>query len=183
MSLSVFPRLPRRASVVSIGSLAAVRVGVCLFVGVSSMLGACSKPPPIAIKTDRAQAGGHTAGGDKGNRLTAVSVDLVKQSHFVDETEALGTAKANESVDITAKTTNRIIAIRFREGQYVKPGDVLVEFDGAEARANDTVISAPFGGRVGLRAVSVGSMVTPGRHVFIGHRHRVPGVGRPVRKF
>lgn len=35
--------------------------------------------------------------------------------------------------------------------------------DAAQARVNDTVIRAPFSGRMGLRAVSVGSLVTPGQ--------------------
>lgn len=51
------------------------------------------------------------------------------------EIEAIGTALANESVEITSKTTNTITAIRFEEGQLVQRGAVLVEFDSAQARA------------------------------------------------
>ena len=51
------------------------------------------------------------------------------------EIEAIGTALANESVEITSKTTNTITAIRFTEGQFVKKGAVLVEFDSAQVRA------------------------------------------------
>lgn len=132
------------------------------------------------------------------------------------EIEALGTARANESVDVTAKVANQVTAVRFAEGQQVKRGDILVELDGAQARADlavaeaalaesrsqyvrsqelyttqvlsdsqieqieatykanearvaaararvgDTVIRAPFSGRVGLRRVSVGSLISPG---------------------
>jgi membrane fusion protein, multidrug efflux system len=132
------------------------------------------------------------------------------------ETEALGTARANESVDVTAKVSNLVTAVRFADGQQVRSGQVLVELDGKEARADlaaaeaaltesrsqykrsrelystrvlseaqleqieatlkgndarvaaararvaDTVIIAPFSGRVGLRRVSVGSLVSPG---------------------
>jgi membrane fusion protein (multidrug efflux system) len=155
--------------------------------------------------------------GAGGPRTTAVITATVTISEFIDETEALGTAKSNEAVDITAKSTNRVVAIRFREGEYVQQGAVIVELDGVEARANlaqaqaslrdtesqyqrsrelyetkvlsesdlikleanmltskaqvaaaesrvsDTVIRAPFAGRVGLRNVSVGSLVTPGQ--------------------
>jgi membrane fusion protein (multidrug efflux system) len=141
----------------------------------------------------------------------------VAATDFAYETEALGTAKANESLDVTAKITNRLVAFHFREGQQIQKDAVLVEFDGNEARAsvaaaeaalndgtrqanrsrelyqskmlplssfeqveatrltaqaqldaararlNDTVIKAPFPGRVGLRNVSVGSLVTPGQ--------------------
>jgi membrane fusion protein (multidrug efflux system) len=50
--------------------------------------------------------------------------------------EAVGTARANESVDVTSKATNTVVAIRFEEGDLVRRGDVLVELDSAEARAD-----------------------------------------------
>ena len=157
------------------------------------------------------------SGKSGGKRASPVITVTVASSVFTDETEALGTAKSNESVDITAKATNRVVAIHFREGEYVKKDAVIVELDGAEARANlaqaqaslrdtesqyqrsrelyqtkvlsesdliqleakmlsskaqvaaaesrlsDTIIRAPFAGRVGLRNVSVGSLVTPGQ--------------------
>ncbi len=130
--------------------------------------------------------------------------------------EAVGTARARESVDITSKTANLITAIAFREGSLVKEGQLLVELDGAAARAAlaeaeaaliesesqfkrsrnlytqqalstaqleqieatqkanqarvdaararlaDTGIRAGFDGRVGMRQVSVGSLINPG---------------------
>jgi membrane fusion protein (multidrug efflux system) len=50
--------------------------------------------------------------------------------------EAVGTARSNEAVEITSKSSNVIAAIRFREGELVKRGAVLVELDGAEASAS-----------------------------------------------
>jgi membrane fusion protein (multidrug efflux system) len=145
-----------------------------------------------------------------------VLVARVTKLPFAAEMEAIGTAHANEAVDITAKVSNRVTAIRFREGQQVKEGDVLVELDGEQARAtlaqteaalgdsrsqfnrsrelyqtkalseaqldqlqatlagnearvagarsqlNDTIVRAPFAGRVGLRNVSLGGLVSPG---------------------
>lgn len=52
------------------------------------------------------------------------------------EVEAVGTARAKESVDVTSKTTNTVVAIRFREGDTVRRGEVLVELDSAEVRAD-----------------------------------------------
>lgn len=49
--------------------------------------------------------------------------------------EAVGTARARESVDVTSKATNTVVAIRFKEGDVVRKGDVLVELDSAETRA------------------------------------------------
>ena len=147
--------------------------------------------------------------------LAVVAVP-VREARLTLEAEALGTARANESVDVTAKVSNLVTAIRFAEGQQVRRGQVLLELDGREAQAelaiaeaalgesrsqfdrsrelyttqvlseaqleqieatlkanearvafarsrlSDTVITAPFAGRVGLRRVSVGSLINPG---------------------
>ena len=50
--------------------------------------------------------------------------------------ETVGTARANESVDVTSKSSNTVTAIGFREGELVRRGQVLVELDGAQARAD-----------------------------------------------
>ncbi len=132
------------------------------------------------------------------------------------EIEAIGNAVANESAEITSKTVNTVTAIHFEEGQFVKRGRVLVEFDSAQAQADvaaaeaavaesrsqykrsqelletkvlsqaqmdqleatlktneaklaaakarleDTIIRAPFDGRMGFRRISVGGLVSPG---------------------
>jgi len=129
--------------------------------------------------------------------------------------EALGTAVANEAVEIRPQISETVVAIEFEEGQQVEAGDVLVELrnsqalaqvaaaravlvdsegkyrraermlesqlvaeselealrarrdadqaalDAAEARLAETVVRAPFAGRVGLRRVSLGSLVNP----------------------
>ena len=146
----------------------------------------------------------------------AVVTAPVEQLPLAVEIEAVGTARASEAVDITAKVANLVTSLRFDEGQRVARGQVLVELDGAQARADlaaaeaalkesqstwkrsqdlyarqalsesqleqieatlranearvasaearvaDTVIRAPFAGRVGLRRVSVGSLISPG---------------------
>lgn len=51
------------------------------------------------------------------------------------EIEAVGTARSNESVDVTSKASNTVAAIRFKEGEPVRRGEILVELDAAEARA------------------------------------------------
>lgn len=173
--------------------------------------------PPMGGRPQAAAPapGGRPGFGGPGGPVSVVTVAL-KREPFAQQMEAVGTARANEAVDITAKISNRVTAIRFREGQQVKAGDVLVEFDSEQARAglaeaeaalsdsrsqykrsrelfatqalseaqldqlqaalkanearvagaqsqlNDTIIRAPFAGRVGLRNVSVGSYVSPG---------------------
>jgi membrane fusion protein (multidrug efflux system) len=44
--------------------------------------------------------------------------------------------RANESVDITAKVADRVAVIHFEEGKKVSKGDVLVELDNEESRAD-----------------------------------------------
>ena len=133
--------------------------------------------------------------------------------------EAVGTALANEAVNITPKVSGIIGKITFKEGGRANKGDVLVELDATELNANleeqrvalrqaqrlydralalfnnrtvsraridelqaslegakarvranearlqDYIIRAPFSGRLGLRRVSVGALVTPGTEI------------------
>jgi membrane fusion protein (multidrug efflux system) len=130
--------------------------------------------------------------------------------------EAIGTAGANESVNVSSKTSNIVTAIHFSDGQAVRTGQILVELDraqasadlaaatadfvesqsqynrsrdlvetqvvsksqfeqlegtmkanagrvaAAQARLSDTYIRAPFSGHVGLRRVSLGTLISPG---------------------
>ncbi|MBW2232976.1 MAG: efflux RND transporter periplasmic adaptor subunit [Deltaproteobacteria bacterium] len=66
----------------------------------------------------------------------AVVVARVSEQPFPFTIEALGTARANESVEIRPLVSQRIVAIRFEEGQRVEAGRVLVELQSAEARAD-----------------------------------------------
>ncbi len=54
---------------------------------------------------------------------------------LVDEIEALGTAKANESVEIRPRISSLVTRILFEEGQFVEDGDLLVELENSEIRA------------------------------------------------
>ncbi|HEY7638385.1 MAG TPA: efflux RND transporter periplasmic adaptor subunit [Steroidobacteraceae bacterium] len=165
---------------------------------------------------NKASPGAGAANGQSGPQAVAVVTAHPAKKEFAHEVEALGTLRANESVDITAKVADRVAAIHFTEGQQVRKGEVLVELDNTEARADlaaaeaaasdsrsqykrsqelfqtkalseaqldqlhatllanearvaaarsrldDRVISAPFTGRVGLRNVSLGGLVSPG---------------------
>ena len=170
---------------------------------------------PAATKLGAGKGGPPAAGGAGGAPVGVIAVPA-RIERLALEIEALGTAKANESIDVTAKVSNLVAVVHFDEGQQVAKGAVLVELDGEQARADlaiaeaalkestsqykrsrelyttkvlsdaqieqieatfrsnearvasarsrlsDTVIRAPFAGRVGLRRVSVGSLVNPG---------------------
>lgn len=75
-------------------------------------------------------------------RQVAVLVWPVTRTLFADEVEALGTTRAAESVEITARVTNVITAIHFTEGEHVERGDPLVELESSEARADHAAAEA-----------------------------------------
>lgn len=87
-------------------------------------------------KAPSASGAGAPDGKGAGSRAVAVVTAHAIKKEFAYEVEALGTLRANESVDITAKVADRVAAIRFNEGQQVRKGDVLIELDNMEARAD-----------------------------------------------
>jgi membrane fusion protein (multidrug efflux system) len=126
--------LRQRLVVVSIvaGALAAVVVGLVLSLW---RAGDSAGPGGPAMTAGRAAgAAGH--GATPGKPPTAVIVGQAVRKQFPYELEALGTARANEAIDVTAKVSNTVTAIRFRDGQAVRRGAVLVELDGAQASAD-----------------------------------------------
>jgi membrane fusion protein (multidrug efflux system) len=158
------------------------------------------------------EASTNSSGGWGG--AAKVITQPVEMQLMADEIQALGTAGANESIDIQPRISSVIERIIFEEGQLVEYGELLVELENneivaglalakaslsesqslynrskslantkaisasnleellaqvrvdearveaAEARLDNTVIRAPFSGRVGLRRVSVGSFVS-----------------------
>ena len=148
-----------------------------------------------------------------GKDAPGVVVVQAKVKSFPLSAEALGNARANESVFIRPKITATLTEILFEEGQEVNAGDVLVKLDNLEQVADlaaaqaalvdseasfnrstelfrtnvvaksqllqdeakkiadeamvsvarkrlaDTIVRAPFAGRVGLRRVSLGSLL------------------------
>ncbi len=152
----------------------------------------------------------------QGRQAALVTVAPVAAREFVDVIEAVGTAKAKESIDLTAKSAETVGAVNFTDGQKVPAGFVVAEMtsreqsadlaamraelneankafgrmselsgkgfatkaqldaavsarDSAaarvkslESRVTDRLIKAPFAGVLGLRKVSVGTLVKPG---------------------
>jgi membrane fusion protein (multidrug efflux system) len=142
-----------------------------------------------------------------------VVTHVAQPQRLRDEVQALGTAHANESVEIRPRISSVVTRVAFAEGQPVREGDLLIELENSEVRAGlavaeaalsesrstynrseslastqaisasgleqlratmqvneaqvaaakarlaNTVIRAPFSGRVGLRRVSPGGFV------------------------
>jgi membrane fusion protein (multidrug efflux system) len=77
----------------------------------------------------------------------AVIVAPVVEQQISDKTEALGTAKANESLNITANVAEKVTAIYFRDGQKVQAGSLLAVLEKSEEEANLKQAQAVLGER------------------------------------
>ncbi len=67
---------------------------------------------------------------------TPVAVERVTEQVFSETVEALGTARANESLTVTSKVTDVISNISFDSGDLVEAGAVLAELADAEEAAD-----------------------------------------------
>jgi membrane fusion protein (multidrug efflux system) len=109
-----------------------LRKPLCSPLAMVALAAACS----LSACGGRAPGDGAGPGGGAGPVSVAVVTAPVVEKPVAVEVEALGTARANEAVEITSKTANTVVAVRFEEGQLVRRGQLLVELDGAQARAD-----------------------------------------------
>lgn len=84
------------------------------------LVGACDDEPV-----------GKAPGGRTGGTIKVVTSRIELQP-LVDEIQALGTANANESIEIRSRISSLVDRIAFKEGQSVKAGDLLVELESSE---------------------------------------------------
>jgi len=71
-----------------------------------------------------------------GGQPLVVDVMPVRAGTVFEKAEAVGTARANESVTITARQTGSVNSITFQEGQLVRSGAILVELETRERKAD-----------------------------------------------
>ncbi len=86
----------------------------------------------------RAVSSEDSSGGGWRGGATPVAVHEESLYAFADIVEALGTARANESVTITAKVSDVIARLEFDSGDRVEAGQILVELADAEEAAGLT---------------------------------------------
>jgi membrane fusion protein (multidrug efflux system) len=72
-------------------------------------------------------SGGPGAGGPA--RPTAVEVAQVEKAMLVDETQSVGSLKSNQGVVLRPEVGGRVSQVLFKDGQRVKKGQLLVQFD------------------------------------------------------
>jgi len=70
-----------------------------------------------------------------GRPPTPVVVSSPFEYEFADRLEAIGTAYANESVVIAARVTKQVDRVLFDDGQTIGSGEILVELESNEERA------------------------------------------------
>lgn len=83
------------------------------------------------------QMGGATA-SPSARQVTIPAVDVLpaRSGLVIERVESVGTARANESVTITAKQAGNVAAINFDEGQRVRNGATLIELEAFERKAD-----------------------------------------------
>lgn len=97
----------------------------------------------LGCGSGRPPAGGPGQGAGMGGGMpVAVITSRVAPQSFVDRFTALGTARANEAIEVTARTTSVVTRINFREGQRVRTGDVLVALDNRQESADLSLAEA-----------------------------------------
>lgn len=91
--------------------------------------GAVALRPPAGGKAKPVAAGGEQAAP------VVVETHVVGVRALADDVAAVGSLVSNESVVLRPEVSGRISAIRFRDGEPVRRGEVLIEFDAAVQRA------------------------------------------------
>lgn len=89
----------------------------------------------VYSRLTQSPAGGGGPGMMRGGMgPVSVTVTEVTRQLLADEVESVGTAQANESVNLTAKVSDTVTAVHFEDGDLVEQGDILVELtNSAEA--------------------------------------------------
>lgn len=80
--------------------------------------------------------GGGPAAQVRAPQAAQVTVAQVLSKDFADSIEALGTTRANETVQLTAQISDKVQEILFADGQVVHKDDVLLVLDNAEELAD-----------------------------------------------
>ena len=99
--------------------------------------------PALAVMLALAGCSAEPPAGNRAPPAT-VTTTTVASKPWSDAIEALGTARANESVMITAKVTETVVRVNFEDGDLVEAGDVLVDLSGRAEVAGLAEAAASF---------------------------------------
>lgn len=94
--------------------------------------------------------GAANGGRDKPQTIRAAAI-VTETSNIRESARSVGSLTANESVDVVAELSRRLVAVHVEEGAQVTENQVLFELDGADLRASLAELEA----RRGLAARTV----------------------------
>ena len=86
------------------------------------------------LKSGGKNTSGNAIARSPAKKMVPVITAQATMEPFTETLEALGTAKANESVVITPTLEERVVGVLFDDGDDVSKGQVLVELDDSEAQ-------------------------------------------------
>lgn len=79
---------------------------------------------------------GNSAGKEGGRPAPLVKAEAPAVMRFVETIEAVGTARANEQVTLSAPVTERIVRLNFDDGAFVRRGQTIAVLAAAEENAD-----------------------------------------------
>lgn len=123
----------RTVTVVALGGLVAAGLAAYLLQQPANLVAPANGQSPTAKSEVKAEVKGEAKAATKGGPGGPVPVEVVrlKPQRVVEELQAVGTLRANQSVVLRPEVTGRVATIGFRDGQLVKQGQLLVGLDAA----------------------------------------------------
>ncbi len=110
--------------------LAIALVGVAAASGAAWWLQNKPAAPASASASATASATASASSPASGpSRPTAVEVAKAEKARLVDETQSVGSLRSNQGVVLRPEVGGRVSQVLFKDGQRVKKGQVLVQFD------------------------------------------------------
>jgi membrane fusion protein (multidrug efflux system) len=89
----------------------------------------------VTVLRNQGSRGAARAPGADDTAGPAVTTVVVTPERMADRVASVGTVLPNEEVDIRSEVAGRVASIRFAEGARVRQGDLLVEINDSELRA------------------------------------------------
>lgn len=122
-----------------------------------------SSPAPAGDKSSQAAKTGAAQAGP-----VAVDVASVATARLVDDINAVGSIRSNESVVIRPEVSGRIAKLNFSDGQQVRKGQLLVAFDSSVNQAEVQQAKA----ELGIARANFDRTVDLAKQKFISDRAR-----------
>jgi membrane fusion protein (multidrug efflux system) len=108
-----------------------IRPRTLIYVALAAVLVAGALIPRLLSSRPR----GPATRGPSAPQAIAVQVVTVEPQTLTERLSTTGTVRANENVELVAEISGKVAAIHFREGRRVSSGELLLEIDDTQLRA------------------------------------------------